>query len=249
MKIFRKIRRSLLKSGKTKSYFLYALGEVVLIVIGILIAWKINNLNEIRKNKIVQVKIYESLYEELHTNLNVLDKTIVGYSSTILTLQNTLNYVGQPSNRLTQEATDLIVQIKFKSTNLRDEALSSVNFTDKFQFLDNDSLSELIAHYPSELETFENQEIKINNIIENRLKPIIEKHISLVDLLPNDNESYKNIKLFGQKSNYIQLLNNKDYQNSVIDQLLQTQIQLNNGIDLRKKTRILAFKLSQELRS
>ena len=247
MKVFRKIRRRLLLTGKVKRYFLYALGEILLIVIGILIAWKINNLNEISKNKIVQVKIYESLYEELNTNLNVLDKTIVGYSNTILSLENTLNYVGLHPNKLTQETKDLIVQIKFKTTNLRDKSLNSVNMTDKFQFLDNDSLAELISQYPSELKTFENQESKINNIVENRLKPIIEKHVSLIDLFSNDNENYKNIKLFGQKSNYIQMLNSKDYQNSVIDQLMQTQIQLNNGIDLRKKTRILAYKLSKAL--
>ncbi|WP_397363155.1 hypothetical protein [Olleya sp. R77988] len=237
MKVLRKIRKKLIVSGKFKSYTLYAFGEILLIVIGILIAWKINSLNEIRKNKIVQVKIYESLYEELNTNLNVLDKTIVRYSNTILTLQSALNYVGQHPDNLTQKVKDLIVQIKFKTTNLRDESLSSVNMTDKFQFLENDSLANLISHYPSSLIIFENQETKINNIVENRIKPIIEKHISLVDLLPNDNENYKNIKLFGQKSNYYQLLNSKDYQNSVIDQLLQTQIQLNNGIDLRKKNK------------
>ena len=248
MKIFRIIRRKSLVSGKIKSYLLYALGEILLIVIGILIAWKINNLNEIRKNRIVQLKIYESLYEELHTNLNVIDKTIVGYSSSILDLQKSLNYVGQNQKKLTQEARELIIQIKFKTTNLRDKSLNSVNITNKFQFLENDSLAYLIAQYPSELKTFETQEAKINNIVENRLKPIIEKHVSLIDLLPNDNDNYNNIKLFGKKSNYNQLLNSRDYQNSVIDQIAQTQIQLNNGIGLRKKTRTLASKLSQELK-
>ena len=168
--------------------------------------------------------------------------------NTILSLENTLNYVGLHPNKLTQETKDIIVHIKFKTTNLRDKSLNSVNMTDKFQFLENDSLAELIAQYPSKLKTFENQEAKINNIVENRLIPIIEKHVSLIDLFPNDNKNYKNIKLFGQKSNYIQLLNSKDYQNSVIDQLMQTQIQLNNGINLRKKTRTLAFKLSQVLK-
>lgn len=247
MKVFRKNRRTLLFSGKSKRYLLYALGEIVLIVIGILIAWKINDLNEIRKNKIVQVKIYESLYEELHTNLNILDKTIVGYSTNILSLQNSLNYVGLHPSKLTQEARNLLIQIKFNITNLRDESLNSVNITNKFQFLEKDSLAELIARYPSELKTFEAQESRINNIIENRLKPIIEKYISLIDLLPNGDENYKNLKLNGQKSNYIELLNSKDYQNSIIDQLIQTQIQLENGISLRKKTRTLALKLSQEL--
>lgn len=38
IKLFRHIRRSLLKKGKTMHYFKYAIGEIVLVVIGILIA-------------------------------------------------------------------------------------------------------------------------------------------------------------------------------------------------------------------
>ena len=55
MKLFRGIRRKLLISGKFKSYLVYALGEILLIVVGILIAWKINSLNEIRKNRIKDI--------------------------------------------------------------------------------------------------------------------------------------------------------------------------------------------------
>ncbi|MCM4152657.1 hypothetical protein DHD05_13750 [Arenibacter sp. N53] len=58
-------------SGKLKSYLLHAFGKTLLIVI--LIAWKINDLNEIRKNRLVEMKSYHSLYEELKTNLKVLN--------------------------------------------------------------------------------------------------------------------------------------------------------------------------------
>lgn len=247
MKVFRSIRRKLLVSGKFKSYLLYALGEILLIVIGILIAWKINNLNEIRKNRIVEIKIYESLYEELHTNLNVLDSTIVRYNNNTLALENSLHYVGYQNN-LPQEAKDLIVQIKFRNTNLRNEALNSVNNTTKFEFLENDSLKELIAKFPNEITMFNNQETKISNIVENRLKPILEKHISLIDMLPVDNKNYSQIKNLGQQSNYSELLNSREYQNTVIDQLMQTKIQLNNAKKLRQKTESLAIKLKKELK-
>lgn len=49
MKIFRKLRFDLLKNGKTPRYFKYALGEIALVVIGILIALQINNWNETQK--------------------------------------------------------------------------------------------------------------------------------------------------------------------------------------------------------
>ncbi|MGY8913850.1 MAG: hypothetical protein ACKVJF_02040 [Flavobacteriales bacterium] len=248
MKVFSTIRRKMLASGKIRNYLIYALGEILLIVVGILIAWKINDLNEIRKNKIVQVKIYESLYEELHTNLSVLDSAIVRYTNNTLYLQSSLKYVGLPPNKLTKDTKDLIVQVKFKNSNLRNEALNSINNSNKFQFLESDALTELIAQYPTEINKYKAQELKIGNSIENRLKPVIEKHISLIDLLPERNKQYNHIRTFGQESNYLDLLNSRDYQNSVIDQLLQTQIQLTLGKNLRKKTQILAIKLKQELK-
>jgi len=49
IKFFRKIRQNLLSEGKTGKYFKYAFGEIILVVIGILIALQINNWNEGRK--------------------------------------------------------------------------------------------------------------------------------------------------------------------------------------------------------
>ena len=52
IKFFRKIRQNLLNQGKTSKYFKYAIGEIVLVVIGILIALQINNWNEERKDNV-----------------------------------------------------------------------------------------------------------------------------------------------------------------------------------------------------
>ena len=49
IKFFRKIRQNLLSEGKTSKYFKYAIGEIILVVIGILIALQINNWNQVRK--------------------------------------------------------------------------------------------------------------------------------------------------------------------------------------------------------
>ena len=51
IKFFRKIRQNLLLEGKTGKYFKYAIGEIILVVIGILIALQINNWNEDNKKK------------------------------------------------------------------------------------------------------------------------------------------------------------------------------------------------------
>jgi hypothetical protein len=46
IKLFRNIRKNLLNEGKTTKYFKYAIGEIILVVIGILIALSINNWNK-----------------------------------------------------------------------------------------------------------------------------------------------------------------------------------------------------------
>ena len=51
IKFFRKIRHSLIKENKVTKYFIYAIGEIFLVVIGILIAIAINNANDDRKEE------------------------------------------------------------------------------------------------------------------------------------------------------------------------------------------------------
>ena len=58
IKFYRKIRQNLLAEGKTGKYINYAIGEIVLVVIGILIALSINNWNESRKNKLTESEYY-----------------------------------------------------------------------------------------------------------------------------------------------------------------------------------------------
>ncbi len=51
IKFFRKIRQRLLTENKFSKYLIYAIGEIILVVIGILIALQINNWNELNKIK------------------------------------------------------------------------------------------------------------------------------------------------------------------------------------------------------
>ena len=61
IKFFRHIRKSLLMENKTSKYFKYAIGEIILVVIGILIALSINNWNEARKEKLKATTILEAI--------------------------------------------------------------------------------------------------------------------------------------------------------------------------------------------
>ena len=76
MKFFRKIRQNLLMENKTGKYLKYAIGEIVLVVIGILIALSINNWNEERKLKSVEIKILQDLMNDIQVNIGNLNEGI-----------------------------------------------------------------------------------------------------------------------------------------------------------------------------
>jgi len=65
IKFFRKIRQNLLSQGKTGKYFKYAIGEIILVVIGILIALQINNWNTERLERKTETEYYCLLLDDL----------------------------------------------------------------------------------------------------------------------------------------------------------------------------------------
>jgi len=67
IKFFRNIRKTLLSEGKTTSYLKYAIGEIVLVVFGILIALQINNWNENRKLNDKRQELIVALIEDFES--------------------------------------------------------------------------------------------------------------------------------------------------------------------------------------
>ncbi len=74
IKFFRKIRQKLLSENRFTKYLLYAIGEILLVVIGILIALQVNNLNEQRKANEREQKYLVAIKNELNNNLKVIDR-------------------------------------------------------------------------------------------------------------------------------------------------------------------------------
>lgn len=65
IKFFRKIRRQLLSENKFNRYFKYAIGEIILVVIGILIALQINNWNTKKDNEQKVIKTLQQVQKDL----------------------------------------------------------------------------------------------------------------------------------------------------------------------------------------
>ena len=76
IKFFRHIRQNLIMENKTVKYLKYAIGEIILVMIGILLALQVNNWNENQKEIRLETTIKSSMKEELNKNLQSIDKVI-----------------------------------------------------------------------------------------------------------------------------------------------------------------------------
>ncbi|MEO9892725.1 DUF6090 family protein, partial [Aurantibacter sp.] len=76
IKFFRRIRQRLLSENKFSQYLLYAIGEIVLVVIGILIALSINNNNNYNEQRSLEQEYLLSLQTEFETNLKKINASI-----------------------------------------------------------------------------------------------------------------------------------------------------------------------------
>ncbi|MDB9961166.1 DUF6090 family protein [Oceanihabitans sp.] len=91
IKFFRKIRKRLLTENKFSKYLLYAIGEIILVVIGIMIALQVNNWNQTRIKFNNDLQMYSKLYDDLNSEYLKIERNarqFSGYSRTYSHIYN-----------------------------------------------------------------------------------------------------------------------------------------------------------------
>ncbi len=88
IKLFRKIRQQLLSENKFSKYLLYGIGEIVLVVIGILIALQINIVNQANKDRVYELKMLLEIEKGLRLDQLNLHEHLKTYS----TLKQSVNH-------------------------------------------------------------------------------------------------------------------------------------------------------------
>lgn len=95
IKFFRHIRKALLVEGRFGKYLLYAIGEIILVVIGILIALQINNQNELRKEGEVAKKYLEGFVSDLTLDRQQIDTILLTRKQQLVSTKALLGYINE----------------------------------------------------------------------------------------------------------------------------------------------------------
>jgi hypothetical protein len=95
---FRKIRRSLSESGSARKFIFYAVGEIALVVIGILIALQINNWNESQKDLNQYKKYINGLIQDISGDIVALNQNERGNQRYAMAVQNLIHIYQSDAN-------------------------------------------------------------------------------------------------------------------------------------------------------
>ena len=183
IKFFRKIRRSLLLENKISKYLIYAIGEIILVVIGILIALNINNKNEQRIKAEKLDTIYIEIQRELALNINRVSFLIDFYEKKDSLIYLVLN------NKLTKAdyiKTPEIAYVLFYNDQFNIQNKGYLQLTNELDVLpENFSaiLNKLNIVYEANKYVIDNAQRKFNEFNWNSVKSLSDSKIWYLDFM------------------------------------------------------------------
>ncbi len=177
IKFFRHIRRSLIQENKMSKYFKYAVGEIVLVMIGILLALQVNNWNENRKLRSSEQAYFENLKEEVLKNDIALKLKIEQYKDidqSLITLADLMRPDPSPIDR--DRLDSLVLSMTFMP--VYNPVKTFIN-SDNLENINNATLKELIASWNFELERYTYDTKIIYDLYYNAIYPFLEENYQL----------------------------------------------------------------------
>ena len=177
IKFFRQIRQTLIMENKTSKYLKYAVGEIILVVIGILIALQINNWNENRKSRLKEKELEIALLSDFQETKTRLQETInkqqrhikssrrliIGYENKqLMTIKDSLPYL-MLDGFWAWERPEPVTK-----------TYQSMISTGNIDLLTNTDLKQKLAEFHAELDSgFEDQEESMNllDALNNKFAP------------------------------------------------------------------------------
>ncbi len=206
-------------TARTSNYLKYAIGEIVLVVIGILIALSINNCNETRKNKIIEQQIINGLHLEFIQNKIIVNEIIDVIENSSNACFKIMELMNKDAIYFSKFKVDSLIymSIEYKSFNPSNNTLFEVLQTGNLKIISNNTLKNNLFEWSRELENNKSTFTVYEKWIEDGLLPYYSKNIAL-----------KNVDKYGpiawkKKSNFEDgfeaIFNDREFENIIDNNL------------------------------
>ena len=240
MRFFRFKKLVSLDTGK---YLKYAVGEVILVVIGILIALQVNNWNEYRKEKVVEKKILLSLHNEISNNLESLEVVIDGKDKIINVNEYIINNTGKNGEWKSIKPLDSLMNYISLSGWIfvpQNGVLNEIINSGKLLLIENDLIKNEIASLPQLLSLMIEEDRQYRLDLHQYFLPFLSKNYNLIEITKYrellENYSFKMGETNFSKSTP-ELLGSREFENILTIQSIW--IKFSNEMSINQKNKYL----------
>ena len=223
--------------NKTGKYFKYAIGEIVLVVIGILIAIQINNWNQNRKNDIIEQETLLSLKSDLESALIQLDVKLDqnrGFRYADSILLDVIHF----NKLIPADSIERLALIHIFSPGFDPElgTLNEILSTGKMDIIQNRSLRRHISTWNKYMDELEEVDEKLAHYDLHVKDPLYSKHFpykNIASYYTINQDKNNQIPKSNFKWNSKELLQNKEFENMLANYMIYSAIQYGRFLEIK----------------
>lgn len=222
---FRQIRKSLMEQHKVRTYLLYAVGEIALVMIGILLALQVNNWNIERQERQKEQEILKALKVEFQANLYDLQR-VSDEHELIYSELSEIQHITESRNYEDPRLDSLIHGVvRWFTFTERPSASSNLINSGNLNLITNDELRDLITQWSGTVADVVDDEVYTADFIRETMLPFLAAHYPITNLEPENN---KFVKRYASTFNILyepilsireveweKLLNNEEFQSLI----------------------------------
>jgi len=236
IKFFRRIRQQLLTENKFSKYLIYAIGEIVLVVIGILIALQINQWNENRKENNALKTLTENLNNEFQKNLKELEIDLSRVKNTIAASNTLLSYTGLKNVEVDNIKIDSLIfyAVSNPTWNPSSYVLNDIKNSGKLSTLKNENLKLLLYDWDRLYEDILEWHAGSTNTT-NRLVFFVSEKGSLVNIDYHNKKNEKSTKFDIENIDLLQEIRFENELENSLYSLIELEKRYNKASDLLNK--------------
>ena len=228
IKFFRKIRYDLMGKNKTGKYFKYAIGEIILVVIGILIALQINNWNQNRLDNLEKEELITKLHLEFKENKKAIKNYKIAEEQAMNSSITLMSLIGLNEKELMEHNLDSLLFQSFPSNEIAfaNNAVNSIVQNGRLRLFKDDEISTLLYQWNSLAEIRKIRLEKLDAWNNNIFLPYLLPHISFREM--DNNGNFKWSGKSKVKPNYYPI-----FQNVAFENLLDNALWLHQQVIIR----------------
>lgn len=158
---FRKIRQQLFAENKITQYLIYAIGEIFLVVVGILIALQVNNYNEQLKSDRKESKYLISMKNELLNNLEIVKSETEGLRKSITAQKQLMSLINSEKDTISEPGLSKILAISFSKVfelNYQEGTFKELLYSGGLIAINNDSIKNEVTSWEGRMTSLRKQE-------------------------------------------------------------------------------------------